>query len=80
VGQVIKPWRRTTRPRTLTAALKRLEDAPADMVLQSANSYFGLLRQATYSHADRARLANAVRRRGHCVNGQLTKTYQKGER
>lgn len=26
-------------------------------------------------HADRARLANAARERGHCVNGALTKAY-----
>lgn len=37
--------------------------------------YFGLLRQATHSHADRARLANAVRDRGHCVDGRFTKAY-----
>jgi RNA-directed DNA polymerase len=49
-------------------------------VHQSANSYFGLLRQAGSSHHDRARLANAVRRRGHCINAALTKTYPKGKR
>ena len=41
------------------------------------DSYFGLLRQATASHADRAQLANLVRRRGHCVNGALTKTFRR---
>ena len=78
VGQVIKPWRRTTRPRSLTAALQRVASAPPELVHQSANSYFGLLRQATHSHTDRAHLANAVRARGHCVNGDLTKTFRKG--
>lgn len=77
VGQVIKPWHRTTRPRTLTAAIRRIEGCPADQIVQSANSYFGLLRQATSSHADRAALANAVRRHGHCVNGDLTKTFER---
>ena len=37
----------------------------------------GLLRQATHSHADRARVANVLLDRGHVVNGDLTKTYRK---
>jgi len=41
-----------------------------------ANSYFGLLSQASSSHLDRARLANAARDRGHAVNFNLTKTYR----
>ena len=75
VGQVILPWRRVTRPRTLRAAMERTAATAPDQLVQSVNSYFGLLRQATASHADRARLANLVRRRGHCVNGTLTKTF-----
>ncbi|MBY0469145.1 MAG: hypothetical protein K2Q07_09235 [Burkholderiaceae bacterium] len=47
--------------------------------MQTANSYFGLLRQATHSHAERARLANVLRRRGHCVSGALTKAYRRQE-
>jgi len=77
VGQVIKPWRRTTRPRTLASALQRTADAPADDLHQIANSYFGLLRQASHSHTERARLANVLRKRGHCVNAAFTKTYRK---
>ena len=50
---------------------------PADELYETANSYFGLLRQATHSHHDRARLANILRRRGHCINKQFTKTYRK---
>lgn len=42
-----------------------------------ANSYFGLLRQTTHSHADRARLANLLRRRGHTISGDFTKTYRR---
>ena len=75
VGHVIKPWRRTTRPGTVARALHRLETQPEAELLRSANSMFGLLRQASHSHTDRARFANAVRRRGHCINGQLTKAY-----
>jgi RNA-directed DNA polymerase len=41
------------------------------------NSYFGLLRQATHSHADRVRLANAARQRGLCVDMRLTKAYER---
>ena len=77
VGYVIKPWHRTTRSRTVASAIERVQQMPAADVHQAANSYFGLLRQATHSHQDRARLANAVRDRGHCVNQALTKTYRK---
>jgi len=52
-----------------------VQAAPAAELQAIANSYFGLLRQATHSHADRARLANAVRDRGHCVTATLTKAY-----
>ncbi|MGK2829190.1 RNA-directed DNA polymerase [Ralstonia pseudosolanacearum] len=76
VGQVIKPWHRVTRRRTLNVGLQRLREMPAAEVHQAANSYFGLLRQATASHQDRAQLANVVRSRGHSVNRQLTKTYR----
>lgn len=77
VGQVIRPHRRTTRPRTLTSAIQRVQRASADELYATANSYFGLLRQATHSHAERARLANAVRRRGHSVAASLTKAYRR---
>jgi hypothetical protein len=77
VGHVIKPWHRTTRRRTVAQAVQRVAAAPADDLLQVANSYFGLLRQATHSHADRARLAAAVLARGHCVSGALTRTFRR---
>jgi RNA-directed DNA polymerase len=76
VGQVIKPWRRTLRRRTFNDALSRTQHADAGDVWQSANSYFGLMRQATHSHHDRARLANVVRRRGLAVDYAFTKTYR----
>lgn len=40
------------------------------------HSYFGLLRQATASHQDRAQLANVVRSLGRAVDQDLTKTYR----
>lgn len=79
VGHVIKPWRTRTRRRTLRQAISRIKSMDADDVYASANSYFGLLRQADSSHADRARLAKAVMRRGHCVDKALTKTYRKSK-
>ena len=77
VGHVIKPWRRTTRPRTLATALRRIEHMdPAD-TFAAGNSYMGLLRQATHSHHERTQLANALRKRGHCINGAITKAHKK---
>ncbi|WP_457851697.1 RNA-directed DNA polymerase [Burkholderia cenocepacia] len=76
VGQVIKPWRRETRKRTRNEALRRVAETPAADLMPVANSYFGLLRQATASHHDRARLANIVRSRGHAVDRDFTKTYR----
>lgn len=75
VGQVVKPWRRTIRRRTYRVAMRRAQTMPATELFQSANSYFGLLGQATRSHRDRALLAKLVRRRGHAVDGSFTKTY-----
>ncbi|WP_455676178.1 RNA-directed DNA polymerase [Pseudomonas antarctica] len=77
VGHVIKPWRRTTRKRSLAQALKRTAAAPAEDLRETANSYFGLLSQASHSEKDRAALARVVLKRGNSVNSALTKTYQK---
>lgn len=77
VGQVIRPWVRTTRTRTVNVAASRLAEMPATEVYAAANSYLGLLRQATGNHADRARLANVARRRGHSIAGDLAKIYRR---
>ncbi len=77
VGQVVKPWSRYTRRRTFNEALNRTGQIPASELFETANSYFGLLRQAPHSHLDRASLANVLRRRGHCINRDLTKTYRR---
>ncbi|MCR4301978.1 MAG: RNA-directed DNA polymerase [Sulfuricaulis sp.] len=76
-GQVIKPWRRILRRRTLNDALHRMEHMPAADLFESGNSYFGLLRQATHSHHDRTRIAQILRSRGHRLNPALTKTYRR---
>ncbi|WP_377161839.1 RNA-directed DNA polymerase [Roseateles sp. UC29_93] len=74
VGNVIKPWSQTTRRRSVRAALRRIEAAPAEELGTLGNSYFGLLRQAPKSHMDRVRLANALRKRGKAIVADLTKT------
>ena len=76
VGHVIKPWHRSTRRRTVNEAVRKVQLTPENEVLAVANSYFGLLRQSTHSHTDRARLANVLRKRGHSVNRALTQTYK----
>lgn len=76
VGQAIKPWRRTLRKRTRNDALQRLRAMPAQDLFTSANSYFGLLRQASHSHHDRCRIGRLLRLRGHTVNFAITKTYR----
>ncbi|WP_328310541.1 RNA-directed DNA polymerase [Pseudomonas guariconensis] len=77
VGHVIKPWRRTTRKKSVAQALKRTSAVPGEHLRETANSYFGLLGQASHSQKDRAALANLVLRRGHVVNAALTQTYPK---
>ena len=77
VGHVIKPWRRTTRKRTLATAASRLQAMPAADVFAAGNSYLGLLGQASHSHTDRAELANVLRGRGHAVKGDFSKIYRK---
>lgn len=75
VGHLVKPWRRITRRKTVHVALERLQDMPAADLHQSANSYFGLLRQASHSHHDRTRITKLLLKRGHVVQGDFTKTF-----
>ena len=77
-GQVILPWRRITRPRTLRHALHRLEQMPDSEVYASGNSYLGLARQASASHNAQAQLCRALLQRGHAVEGlHLSKAFRK---
>lgn len=78
-GQVIKPWCRTIRRRTFNGALYRMQGIEAEDLLETANSYFGLMRQASHSRHDRERLAKQILRRGHAVNSQLTKTFRSNQ-
>ena len=77
VGHLIKPWNTRPRRRTVRHAITRLRTMPQDDVYAAANSYFGLMRQSSSSHTDRAQLALAVLRRGHAVNSTFTKTYRR---
>ena len=79
VGQVIKPWRRVIRRRTFNEGMQRIRATDDCKLLETANSYFGLMRQATHSHHDRAQLANVLRWRGHSIKSDLTKTYRRNE-
>jgi RNA-directed DNA polymerase len=76
VGHVIKPWCRTTRKRSVATALRRTAAVPDEDLRETANSYFGLLTQASHSQKDRAKLANLVLKRGNSVNAALTKTFK----
>ena len=75
VGHLVRPWARTTRSRTLSTALHRIEHMPAADTFAAGNSYLGLLRQASKSHHDRTRIANALRKRGHAIQADMTKAY-----
>ena len=78
VGQVIKPWHRTTRKRTLATALQRLAHMPDADTHQAGNSYLGLVRQATHSHQERAAICSVLLQRGHPVEGKgLTKALRR---
>jgi len=78
-GYVIKPWRTEVRRRTVRAGLLRIESLPQGETLETINSYLGMLRHAD-GHRDRARISNAARKRGHCVDGRLTKAFNSGTR
>jgi len=77
VGFVVKPWRRTTRARTVNSAISRIHTLGDDDTFEAGNSYFGLLRQSSHSHNDRARLAQAMRQRGHAVDFHFTKSFRR---
>lgn len=74
-GLLVKPHRTLLRRRTACVAVHRIATMPATEVAEAATSYLGLARQATHGHRDQARIANAARRRGHCVDHRLTKVY-----
>lgn len=76
VGQVILPHRRITRRRVVDNALRRAARVAAEQLRETANSYFGQLRQATHSQAARRRLTKALLLRGRTVDIGMTKTFK----
>ncbi len=79
VGQVIKPWHRTTRRRTVNHAVAAMRTTPREDLTAVANSYLGLIGQATHSQQDRAKVSKAILQRGRAVNHHLTKIYGAGK-
>lgn len=76
VGQVILPHRRITRRRVVENALRRAAKVPTEQLRETANSYFGQLRQASHSESDRRRLTKALLLRGRTVDFSMTKTFK----
>lgn len=76
VGQVILPHRRITRRRVVENALRRAAKVPTEQLRETANSYFGQLRQASHSQSDRRRLTKALLLRGRTVDFSMTKTFK----
>lgn len=68
VGQVIKPWRRSTRKRTVNNAINRIQTINADDLFETANSYLGLVRQSSKSHREQAKISKEILKRGRCVD------------
>lgn len=75
VGQVVLPWRRQIRRKTYRAALARTAAAAPEDLQATANSYFGMLGQATAGHHDRTRLAKVVLARGRAVDRGFTRSF-----
>jgi hypothetical protein len=77
VGQIIKPWRRVMRRKTLANAVGAVSAKGGEDLLRTANSYLGLLRQSDHSHNDRAQLARIAIGKGYCVEGRFRKLIRK---
>jgi len=72
VGHVIRPHRRSGRPKTHRVALRRLATMPKADVPASCNSYLGLYRHGG-SRAQIAALGRVVVRRGFLLDREMTK-------
>jgi RNA-directed DNA polymerase len=76
VGQVIKPWHRHTRRRTIKSAVQRIKTIKQTDLYETANSYLGLIGQASSCHYDKCKVAKEILKRGLCVNHAITKAYR----
>jgi hypothetical protein len=79
LGFVIRPWARYIKRETERHAVKTFTDlhrsgADPKQVQASANSFFGILRQAKSWRA-RQRLATVLRAQGHLVSPKLTRMF-----
>ena len=77
LGYVVRPHAKYVRRQTVQKAFSQLgglcrSKAPAPKVVQTANSYFGVLRQAN-AFKTRARLAGLLASHGYITTHQLTK-------
>ncbi|MEW5726310.1 MAG: reverse transcriptase domain-containing protein [Pseudomonadota bacterium] len=72
VGHVIRPHRRSARPKTHRTALARLATMPKEDVPESATSYLGLFRHSG-TRAQIAAIGRVAVRRGFRVDRKLTK-------
>ena len=76
VGHVIRPHRRSARPKTHRAALARLATMPKEDLPESATSYLGLFLHSG-SRAQIAAIGRVAVRRGFRVDRELTKVVVK---
>ena len=74
VGHVIRPFRRSGRPKTHRAAIRRIEAAPAADLAARVNSYLGLYRHGG-SQAQIIDVGHAAMRRGLKLDRSLTKVH-----
>lgn len=77
VGQVIKPWHRHTRKRTVNSALSRLRDTKPNKEFEVGNSYLGLMGQATACHHNKTKVANIMMQHGFTIKADMSKVYRK---
>ncbi|MBI3445612.1 MAG: reverse transcriptase [Magnetospirillum sp.] len=76
VGHVIRPYRRSARPKTHRTALARLTTMPREDLPESATSYLGLFRHSG-SRAQIAAIARIAVQRRFRVDRELTKVVVK---
>jgi len=77
VGQVVRPWHRATRPRTVERAIGRLRFVDRADVFTVGNSYLGLVGQASHPHRERTRIVKVLLKRGHVAKGDFSKIYRR---
>lgn len=73
---MIEPWHGGGPEKHAVRSILTVDDSS---LMETANSYFGLIGQASHSHRDRVRLTKAVFRRGRSVDAKLTKTFRGSE-